>query len=344
MSKFRVVGVLIVAILFILIVRNWDRQETKALSFTGTTMGTVQYNVKVLVSEPANLKPAIDSVLVALNQSLSTYIPGSEISKFNREDSLRFESDLFYPILEKTDEVVRETGGAFDPTIGPLVNAWGFGPGKLPLQLDSAIVDSLRSYVGFNKIEFDQTGAIKQTGMYLDMSAIAKGYAVDLVAQMVEDRGIVNYLVEIGGEVRVRGENEKGVAWSIGIEDPLVAREERKVFAIVALENLSLATSGNYRNFYEQDGKLVAHIIDPRTGYNNFRRILSASVFAPDCMTADAYATAFMVMGIDASAKLTKAIPQLESILIYQEDGKLKSWISPGMEAAVKMVDSEDVE
>ncbi len=338
MNRFRVFGVLVFAILFILMIRYFGSWENTAeYEFRGTTMGTVSYSVKVLSSEATDLKAAIDSILVAFNQSQSTYIPDSEISKLNKFDTLSYESDLFYPILEKTAQVVKKTDGAFDPTIGPLVNAWGFGPGRTPIELDSGRVDSLLEFVGFDKVRFDKQKATKVPGVYVDMSAIAKGYAVDLVGVYLEDMGYENYLVEIGGEVRARGKNTKGVLWSIGVDDPLVAQEERKILAIVELEDRSLATSGNYRNYYEKDGKTVAHIIDPRTGYNNFQSILSASVFAPDCMTADAYATAFMVMGVEASAALTEEIEALEAILIYEKDGQLNSYISPGIRNAVKM-------
>ncbi|MEL7006478.1 MAG: FAD:protein FMN transferase, partial [Bacteroidota bacterium] len=266
MQKFRVLSVLLFAVLFTLTVRYWNTPKTYQSQFSGTTMGTVGYNVKVVSSEKLELKASIDSCLVAFNESLSTYIPSSEISIFNKQDSLAFENGLFYKILEKSKEVVDATDGAFDPTIGPLVNAWGFGPGNVPEAPDSTTVDSLLKFVDFQQIEFNNRIVKKPTGIYLDMSAIAKGYAVDIVGELLENRGILSYLVEIGGEVRVRGKNLEGELWSIGIDDPLVSKEERNIISIVNLDNMSLATSGNYRNYYEKDGKLFAHIIDPRTG------------------------------------------------------------------------------
>lgn len=328
------------AILFLYRLTNQDKERVS--EFPGQTMGTVPYMVKVISTKSLDFTYGIDSVLKALNQSLSTYIPDSEISLLNRKDTLAFSSNLFFPVLEASQMVVRETNGAFDPTIGPLVNAWGFGPGRLPIDLDSATVDSLLQFVGFDQVSFDSYVAMKPKGTYIDFSAIAKGYAVDLVAEYLERNGVARYMVEIGGEVRAKGNNIENENWSIGIDDPLVSKEDRKILAIVGLENQSLATSGNYRNYYEKDGEIFAHIIDPRTGYNNFHSILSASVFADNCMLADAYATAFMVMGLEQSMDLVERLPTLEAILIYREDGELKSYVSEGIVDAVKMNQTAD--
>lgn len=304
---------------------------------TGLTMGTITYNVKYIGTTQEGLDKLIDAELKAFNQSLSTYIPDSEISTLNRTGELTYSSNYFYPVMEKSMEIYEKTDGTFDPTIGPLVQAWGFGPDKRIPNLDSAQVDSLRSIVGFEKMTFDTEKASIPMGGQIDFSAIAKGYAVDLVGELLEAKGFQNYLVEIGGEVRCRGVNEQEKSWSLGIEDPTVESGEQKLLAIVRLKDKSLATSGNYRNYYEENGRTYAHIIDPRTGYNAKHSLLSASVFADDCMTADAFATAFMVLGTKDSKQIIAA-NDIDAILIYQNElGELKSYISEGIKPFVEL-------
>ncbi len=299
-------------------------------------MGTIIYNVKF--SDADIEKSEVDSILVAFNQSLSTYIPDSEISLLNTNRSIKFRAPYFYPVLTRSQGVYLATDGAFDPTVGSLVKAWGFGSEKKTSDLDSAYVDSLRNFCGFDKIRFSQDSAHLPPGHQLDFSAIAKGYAVDIIGEFLEKRGAINYLVEIGGEVRCRGVNDQGMFWSLGIEDPLVEQNEQKLLAIVRLKDRALATSGNYRNYYRKNGRLYAHIIDPRTGYTANHNLLSASVFANDCMTADAYATAFMVLGLERSIELLENIPGLDGVLIYlDEQGELKSYISENMRPFIKL-------
>ena len=337
---FRAILALIAVFLLYRISKNG--QEQKHLQeFTGQTMGTITYSVKVMAEDPLPIGFGIDSVLKAFNQSLSTYVPSSEISKFNATDTLLEPSDLFTKVLLTSKEVHTKTDGAFDPTIGPLVNAWGFGPDRKPLDLDSIKVDSLLQRVDFDKIQAGRQLISKESGMYIDFSAIAKGYAVDLVAKYVESFGVEDYFVEIGGEVRTKGINKKQEIWKVGVDHPLVAKDERKTMAIIALENRAVATSGNYRNYYKKDSVLIAHIIDPRTGYPASGDLLSASVFATDCMEADAYATALMVLGLEKSRQLIEKNPSLDAVLIYQEEGTLKSYISSGIEASVVQMNLE---
>lgn len=300
-------------------------------------MGAIAYNVKYFGST-ADLKGEIDQVLVALNQSLSTYIPDSEISRLNSQGQLDFESPYFLPVLETSQRIFSKTGGAFDPSIGPLVQAWGFGPKKSASSLDTEAIDSLRLIIGFSKVQFDAQTITVPTNFQLDFSAIAKGYAVDLVAELLEKNGIANYMVEIGGEVRCKGVNEKGKTWTLGIEDPTVQKHERRLFAVTRLKNRALATSGNYRNYYKKDGRIYAHIIDPRTGYNAMHNLLSVSVFAPDCMTSDAYATAFMVLGIEKSYTIAEDDNELDALFIYQnEAGELAVLVTDGIKPFVEI-------
>lgn len=309
---------------------------------TGQTMGTIQYNVKYLGEDVPNYKQEIDSVLKAFNQSLSTYISNSEISQLNNSGVLTNPSLMFQDVLTSSSTIYQTTAGAFDPTVGPLVNAWGFGPDKILKVPDSALIDSLNQWVGFDKILIFEDSILMNPAMYLDFSAIAKGYAVDLVANFLDAKGFTNYMVEIGGEVVASGENQESEVWKIGIENPMVKLNERKLLAIIRLQDLAMATSGNYRNYYQVGERIIAHTIDPRTGYNTDHNLLSASVFAKDCMTADAYATAFMVLGLEKSKEVAES-NDLEVFLIYQnEDGELKSYISEGLATLVDMNTTEN--
>lgn len=306
--------------------------DVKKVEFIGQTMGT-SYSVKYLDEEGRILQSEIDSVLEVFNLALSTYIPESEISRFNREAQLKYESPYFYPILQRSKEIYEKTEGAFDPTIGPLVNAWGFGPEERKTP-DQASVDSLRQLVNFDSIYFDTVAVRKMMeGMKLDFSAIAKGYGVDVVAQYLMSKGIENLFVEIGGEIYCHGVNAEGQRWKVGINYPsLDPKKQRTVQAVVALHNRAIATSGNYRNYYEQDGIIYSHTIDPVSGYPVRHKLLSASVFAPDCMTADAYATAFMVLGHEKAILIDEREEDIEVYLIYSgEDGKLETYASPGV-------------
>lgn len=321
----------------------WYRQSKKLpnvdnfskLTVQGNTMGTT-YTIKYLDKENRDLKKQVDSILVDFNNCLSTYQEDSEISAFNQDKHHVFQRPYFYPVLKRSQEIYQATKGAFDPTVAPLVNAWGFGP-KRKENIGKVQVDSLLNYVGFDTyIQFDakQVEKIKE-GVKLDFNAIAQGYSSDVIAQYLEKLGIINYMVEIGGEVMCRGKNEKNQLWSIGIDDPTHAEGgHQNLKAIVKLDHKALATSGNYRNFYEKDGKRYAHTINPKTGFPVEHSLLSATVIAPDAMTADAYATAFMVIGMEEAKKLLQQHGELAVYFIYMDDkNKLKTYISPNLEA-----------
>ncbi len=327
----------VVLIIAFVVYTFFRKSEPRLQVITGQTMGTIVYKVKFMGMGGEVSKAEVDSVLQAFNLSLSTYIPSSEISRLNASGQLAFESSYFYPVLQRSKEIFDATDGTFDPTVGPLIQAWGFGPDRKIPDLDSSRVDSLLNFVGFDRVVFDPKEASIPTSFQLDFSAIAKGYAVDLVGELLEEKGMSNYLVEIGGEVRCRGVNDENKSWSLGIEDPTVQMDEQQLLAIVRLKDLSLATSGNYRNYYEADGKIFAHIVDPRTGYTAQHNLLSASVFANDCMTADAYATAFMVLGLEQSKEIISR-DDIEGILVYRDDsGSLKSYVSQGIQSFVEL-------
>lgn len=305
--------------------------STHLVNLKGITMGVIPYNIKYLDRDNRNLQVEIDSLLKDFNQSLSTYIADSEISTFNKTGKVEFSYPYFPEVLKASSEVYQKSNGYFDPTVGPLVDAWGFGDGKT-MVLDSGQVDSVLDYVGFEKVTFNEKEVSKSlNGIKLNFSAIAKGQAIDIVAGFILDQGIENLMVEIGGEVRANGKNENGETWTIGIETP----DEDHVGGIydaIQLENQGMATSGNYRNFKIVDGRKVAHTIDPKTGYPKMITLLSATVVAPNCMYADAYATACMAMGLEKAKAMILEDPALECYFIFVgEDGKTDTYISPGL-------------
>ena len=331
MNPKRIVPVIILLIIAIVLIVRENAMHLSKVMISGKTMGTT-YNITYLADGGINYKNEIDSLLKVWNQSMSTFIPGSEISYFNTHDTLHFRSQYFYPVLAKSHEVYEATGGAFDPTVMPLVDAWGFGP-KQEAMPDSAQIDSLLHYVGFNKIGFDSTMAWKKTrGVELDFSAIAKGYGVDVIGKFLTGKGVENYVVEIGGEVLAHGKNSQGKLWSTGIEDPTVDLLESRISAVLELDNEAIATSGNYRNFYVKDGRKYSHEINPYTGFPAEQNILSSSVIADNCMTADAFATAFMVLGLDKSLQVLAKRKDLQVYFIYSDEhGDLKTYMSEGV-------------
>lgn len=283
-----------------------------------------------------------DSLLYEMervNASLSTFNPHSVISRINRNET-DCTDELFGRMFAKALEINRVTGGAFDITVAPLVNAWGFGfrHERFP---SAARIDSLKELVGMEKLTWQDGHLLKQNpDMLLDASSIAKGLGVDLAADYLERKGVQDYMVEIGGEIRVKGKSQKNRPWRLGIDRPKddPAVQSRELQMVVSLAQGALATSGNYRNFYVHEGKKYAHTINPETGYPVQTEVLSASVYAPTCMEADAYATAFMVLGLKKAEAIVRACPQLEACLIYQDDGRLKTWVSEGWEKCIVSV------
>lgn len=300
----------------------------------GTTFGTI-YHIKYLYNR--DLKKEIEAELHRVDASLSMFNPQSTISLINKGESNTADS-MLAEVLQLSFAVNKATDGAFDPTVAPLVNAWGFGfkDGQLP---DSTQVDSLLNLVGLSGIHFQDGKLTKDNPLsILDMSAIAKGYGVDRVAQLLRGYSITNFMVEIGGEVVAEGINEKGTPWRIGINKP---NEDSTSLStelqdIISLSGHALATSGNYRNFYVQNGKKIAHTINPKTGYPAQQDILSNTVVAPTCAEADAFATAFMVMGMEKAKKVLQEQSQLDAYFIYSdEEGNYQTWSSTGFDALI---------
>ena len=277
----------------------------------------------------------IDSLIHAMNRSLSTYLSNSDISKINRGDTTVVVDELFSEVFAKSLRIFNETDGAFDPTIGTLVNAWGFGPGKKISQLDKKQVDSLLVYVGFNKLKLLNNRLIKEhSETFLDFNANAKGFAVDVIGRYLEGQGVQNYLIEIGGEIRARGLNSSREDWKIAIEKPNFDGS-RSFQTVIPLHNESIATSGNYRKFKidSLSGEKYAHTIDTKTGYPSKSNLLSASVIGElDCADVDGYATAFMAMGLEKSQRFLEEHSHLKALFIYTDSiGDLKIYATDNL-------------
>lgn len=295
------------------------------LSSEGTALGT-NYSIVYSVGESdsdMNIHDAF-SLLDDFGKSLSVYDDQSHISRINRNEAT-LADDYFLTVFAKSKEIYASTSGAFDPSGEPLFKAWGFSfADKKPV--DAHMVDSLKQYVGMDKIKLDGRKVLKANpNVVLNFNAIAKGYAVDLLADWLDRQGIENYMVEIGGEIMTKGINKEGKAWRIGIDHPSDGNfiPGKQIDMVLAVTNKAVATSGNYRRFYVNDkGEKISHTIDPVTGYPVTHNLLSVTVIADDAMTADAYATAFMVMGVDKSKELLERLDRIEAVFIYQEEGK----------------------
>ena len=307
----------------------------------GYAQGTT-YNIVYISDDGIDYQRAIDSTLIEIDNSLSTYQKKSIISKFNQADSI-FEVDkMFADVFNISKKAFEISEGAFDPTIAPIVNAWGFGFENLHAT-DSVTIDSLRLFVDFTKITMNENKVVKEEkGMMLDFNAVAQGYSVDVLADLLEARGINNYLVEVGGELKAKGLNLNGTFWRIGIDKPLADLEERELEAIVNLNNKALATSGNYRKFYEKNGMKYSHTINPKTGYPVSHNLLSATVISNNCGEADAFATVFMVVGLEDAKKIISKNKNLEALLIYSnEDGDLQTFITDGLTDFIELNSKE---
>jgi thiamine biosynthesis lipoprotein len=290
----------------------------------GYIFGTTYH---VIYQSNKNIKKDYRFKLQEVDNSLSSFNKNSIISKVNNNVDMECDS-MFIEVFKASQKLSEITEGAFDITVAPLVNAWGFGFKKYN---DNVNIDSLMNFVGYKKVRLENKRIIKSiSNLKLITSAIAKGYGVDVVANYLESKGINNYMVEIGGEIRAKGLSEKNNAWRVGIDKPIddVIAENRELQDVLEMTEGALATSGNYRNFYVKDGKKYSHTIDPRTGYPVQHGLLSASVKAKNCMLADAYATSFMVLGLEKTKEIVNNDKSLEAYIIYSVHGELKVWES----------------
>jgi len=297
----------------------------KVYLIEGEAQGST-YHIKYIAERDENLKPAIDSILEVIDRSMSTYRPDSAISKINQGDTTVVVDEHFRKVFEASQQIWQESEGLFDPTVGVLVNAWGFGKQKISeadLPTDKKI-DSLRKYVGFDKVALTEKNLIKKryTEILFDFNAIAQGYTSDVVANYLSARGIKNYIVEIAGEMYLKGKNTvEDKSWTIGVENPLKPLDDRNLVATIQFTNQGLATSGNYRKVWtDSNGRKYVHSINPLTGRATQSDVLSATVVAPSTMLADGYATMFMVMGLAKSKAFLEKHPDLAVLLVYSDD------------------------
>jgi thiamine biosynthesis lipoprotein len=282
----------------------------------GNALGT---NFTIKYQYKYDFSNSIDSLFHVINASLSTYHPNSIISRINKADTNVVTDIHFEKVFKKAKRIFNETDGYFDPSVGVLVNAWGFGPKKISEIPDSTAITNLLKWVGFDKVNLSNHQIHKQfPEIYIDFNAIAKGYSVDVIGSFFESKNIKNYLIEIGGEMRVRGVNPQKDLWRVGIEKPLTDGT-RAIKTTRQLDNQSMATSGNYRKFkVDENGNKYVHTINAKTGFTEQNDILSASVISKlDCADVDAYATSFMAMGYKRTQIFLKDHPELEVVLIY---------------------------
>ena len=299
-------------------------------------MGTTYHISYFGQPAPSTTKKAVDSLMRALNAEVSTYIPASTISQFNANPSdtviIAREHHFFWDNFAKAKEIYQLSDGYFDPTVMPLVNYWGFGyKGHRPVaEVDSAVVDSLVQLVGFDKLRVHGDTIFRsRSNVQLDFSALAKGYGVDVVARWFDEHGVDSYFVEIGGENRAFGRKPDGKLWTVGISVPREDAGLDEYHTVIGLDNRAMATSGNYRNFYEVQGQKYSHTINAKTGFSERNSLLSASVLAENCMTADALATAMMAMGHEKAKKMQKSLDNIDVILkIGLPNGNIKTEFS----------------
>lgn len=307
-------------------------------------MGTT-YNVKFISPEKHDikvLKKSVDDHLKKINQSLSTWIHDSEISKFSFSTSVEKTkiSDGFYANLKKANEISEKSNGALDVTVMPLVNLWGFGwKGRPKTEIEKYKIDSVMAFVGYKKLTIYPNSFIKKshTKLQVDLSAIAKGYGVDEIANIIKQENITDFLVEIGGETVTSGFNKLGKKWRVGIEKPdLNQPYGNSIQQIISISDKAFATSGNYRNFYELNGKRYAHTIDPRTGYPVSHQLASVTVVAKSCMVADAIATTLMVMGEKEGIKWVNSLPDVDAYFIVRENDSFKNIFTNGFKQYIE--------
>ena len=315
----------LVFILTMVMVACQPSVNEKVYLIEGEAQGST-YHIKYIAERDENLKPAIDSILEVIDLSMSTYRPDSAISKINQGDTTVVVDEHFRKVFEASQQIWQESEGLFDPTVGVLVNAWGFGKQKISeadLPTDKKI-DSLRKYVGFDKVALTEKNLIKKryTEILFDFNAIAQGYTSDVVANYLSARGIKNYIVEIAGEMYLKGKNTvEDKSWTIGVENPLKPLDDRDLVATIQFTNQGLATSGNYRKVWtDSNGRKYVHSINPITGRATQSDVLSATVVAPSTMLADGYATMFMVMGLAKSKAFLEKHPDLAVLLVYSDD------------------------
>ncbi|MDT0556526.1 FAD:protein FMN transferase [Patiriisocius hiemis] len=314
-----------------------SKSELQYQSIQGNALGTT-YSIQYFTNKSFDVEKGIDSVLYSLNKSVSTYIPNSDISKINKGDTTIVVDKIFNEVFSISEKVNKESNGYFDPTVGVLRNSYGFGTVKPIAKMDSTTLDSLRQFVGFNKVSIRQDGTIKKKHpqIYFDFNAVAKGYGIDMIGNYLSSQGVKNYLIELGGELLAKGENlNTNKPWKVGIEAVESPIEDRTYTAVVSLKNTGMASSGNYRKFRIDSitGKKYVHTINPLTGEAEQTNVTSATVIAPTCALADAYATACMAMGLEKTQNMLSSLNDIEVYLTYiDKNGNSKTYTTKGFD------------
>lgn len=316
---------------------DWPRHTVR-----GQAQGTT-YQVSYYAETPLIRRASIDSIVSVIDRSMSLYQPNSLISRFN--DSTETEMILdphFKAVVEKSFEIYRCSGGIFDVTVAPLVALWGFGPVPQQSLPDRRAVEEALASVGMDKLQLRGDTLVKtELGVRVDLNGIAQGYTVDVIAGFLESQGVGHYVVELGGELRVRGPKPDGSPLRIGIERPAVHGGSGLMQSVLAINEGSVTTAGNYRKFVEDDGKTLSHHIDPKTGYPFQSGIISATLYAPDAMTADGYDNVIMAMGPDESITFVDGLPGVELFIIYTDaDGKTAERMSAGFHRLLANADN----
>lgn len=327
MKKMYLITVVII-ILVVLFLVNRKEKYTKIVGYAEGTTYSITYNGK------NNYKTEIDRLINSFENSLSVYRESSIISKVNRNEEVELDS-FFIGCFKLSKYVYQKTNGAFDISASPLFSAWGFGKEKRNLQLDERIIDSLKQFCGMDKVDIIDGKIVKKDKrVQLNCNAVAKGYSVDIVSKFLENKGIHNYLVEIGGEISCKGVNKKRKPWSIGIDKPIDGNVTpgANLQAKIRLQNKALATSGNYRRFFMENGEKYSHTINPATGFPTKHNLLSATVVANTCGEADAFATALMVVGLDSAKQILKSNADLDAFLVYSDKEEFRTFTTPNFE------------
>ncbi len=306
-------------LLLIISLAGCNRSELLLQNERGNALGTTYSILYFDQNDSPKITSSLDSIFKVVNHSLSTYIPTSDISRINKGEKVVVDH-MFQEVFQLSDEINKSSKGYFDPTVGILVNAWGFGPKKSIPNMDAKKVDSLMQFVGWRHVELNTQNQIEKTNpnVYLDFNAIAKGYCIDRIAAFMDQGDYSDYLIEVGGELVAKGIHQlKKSPWTVGIDDPN-QKESRDLIALLNLKNQAMATSGNYRKFKTDSltGKKYVHTIDPHTGYTKPSNILSVSVLAENCAIADAWATTFMAMPLEEAKDLVADL-NLEVYIIY---------------------------
>lgn len=300
----------------------------------GFAQGTT-YSIKYLCDADIDYQLAIDSIFSKIDTSLSSYVPYSLISKLNSHEQKVVLDSHFIRVFQCSEKIAQQTNGGLDCTINPLIDLWGFGTSDSLMPDSTTVLEQLQN-IGYSKVNIQDSILQMPETFSLNFNALAQGYTVDVIAQFLESNNIVDYLIEVGGELRSSGQNGDRGWWRIGIDKPLKTPDPSDRFQVVLnLANKSLATSGNYRNYYVKDNQIYSHTINPSTGFPVQHNLLSATVVADDCMHADAYATAFMVMGLDSARSFLQKHTELDAFFIYGKGRVWKNWSTPGFQKMI---------